>query len=91
MALTQSSLPAVFAAEDILTPEMLAARLSVRQGWVYNQLRPHARKLPNPLPFIRLGGLLRFHWPTVSTWLQSHSSQPIRAGRGRKPGKAGRK
>jgi excisionase family DNA binding protein len=54
--------------QDILTPKQLAERLKVKPGWVYERLRPGK---PNPLPVIKMGRYLRFHWPAVSAWLES--------------------
>ena len=60
--------PAPLSPADILTPQELAARLKVRTGWVYEQMRP---RRTNPLPTIKLNRFLRFHWPTVCAWLLS--------------------
>jgi predicted DNA-binding transcriptional regulator AlpA len=57
-----------FSPADILTPRELAARLKVSNNWVYNNMRP---RRPRPLPVIKMGRLLRFHWPTIVAWLQS--------------------
>lgn len=54
---------------DIITGDELAARLKVKKTWVYDQMRPSHRRRKSPLPVIRMNGLLRFHWPTVSAWL----------------------
>jgi predicted DNA-binding transcriptional regulator AlpA len=54
--------------QDILTPNELASRLKVRPGWIYEKMRP---RQPHPLPVIKMGRFLRFHWPAVSEWLIS--------------------
>jgi predicted DNA-binding transcriptional regulator AlpA len=69
--------PALFPS-DIITPAELAARLKVKPGWVYEQMRPNRA---NPLPAMRAGRLLRFSWAAVCEWLQgSHigKQQPKR-------------
>lgn len=54
---------------DILTPLELAARLKVTKWWVYHQMRPTVRAHGTPLPAVKIGGYLRFHWPDVAAWL----------------------
>jgi hypothetical protein len=54
---------------DILTPLELAARLKVTKWWVYHQMRPTVRAQGSPLPAVKIGGHLRFHWPDVAAWL----------------------
>lgn len=55
---------------DILTPAELAARLKVKPGWIYEQMRP-SRK--NPLPAMHAGRFLRFSWAAVCSWMQGES------------------
>jgi len=64
---------------DILTGDELAARLKVTKSWVYDQMRPHRRRKKNPLPVIKMNGLLRFHWPAVSAWLLAQQQAGARA------------
>ena len=59
---------------DIITPDELAARLKVKRGWVYNQLRPTQK---NPLPAIRIGRQLRFSWKAVCAWM--HAKGEVRS------------
>jgi hypothetical protein len=55
---------------DILTPAELAKRLKVPQSWVFEKTRHRATvRDAEPLPCIRMGRYLRFHWPAVSAWL----------------------
>jgi hypothetical protein len=56
---------------QILTLEDVAARLKVSERWVYEKTRLRCR---NPLPCIRMGRYLRFHWIDVSAWLVRHSN-----------------
>lgn len=63
--------------QDILTPRQLAERLKVKLGWVYEMMRTGK---PHPIPVIRMGRYLRFHWPAVSEWLQSQQRNSRRAG-----------
>ncbi len=58
--------PTIYNPTDILTPQELAARLKVKPHWAYDQMRP-GRK--HPIPVIKMGALLRFHWPSVCAWL----------------------
>ena len=51
---------------DILTPKQLAKRLQVGVKWVYD----HAETRDRPLPVLRCGRYLRFHWPDVCAWLR---------------------
>jgi hypothetical protein len=53
-------------AEDILTPEELAARLKVPDSWVYEKTRGRCR---NPIPCLPLGRYVRFNWTSVAAWL----------------------
>ena len=43
-------------ADDILTPEELAAKLKVPDSWVYEKTRGRCR---NPIPCLRLGRYVR--------------------------------
>ena len=54
---------------DILTPLELAERLKVPKSWVYEKTRTRSC---DPLPVIRLGKYMRFHWPKVVIWLEQH-------------------
>ncbi len=55
---------------DLLTPAQLAERLQVKVSWVFEQTRQRsAVRNKAPLPCIRMGKYLRFHWPSVSAWL----------------------
>jgi hypothetical protein len=69
---------------DILTLLELAARLKVTKWWVYHQMRPTVRAQGSPLPAVKIGGYLRFHWPDVAAWLLarelkkgSHAGHPL--------------
>jgi excisionase family DNA binding protein len=62
-------------AEDILTPEELAARLKVPDSWVYEKTRGRCR---NPIPCLRLGRYVRFDWTSVATWLTAPAPQDTR-------------
>ena|ERR1700677_1549809 len=59
-------------AEDILTPEEVAARLKVPESWVYEKTRVRCR---NPIPCLRLGRYIRFDWNAVITWLTAAHEQ----------------
>ncbi len=65
-------------AEDILTPEELAARLKVPDSWVYEKTRGRCR---NPIPCLRLGRYVRFDWTSVATWLTAPTPQETRPAR----------
>lgn len=62
-------------AEDILTPEELAARLKVPDSWVYEKTRGRCR---NPIPCLRLGRYVRFDWTAVATWLTAPAPRETR-------------
>jgi excisionase family DNA binding protein len=62
-------------AEDILTPEELAARLKVPDSWVYEKTRGRCR---NPIPCLRLGRYVRFDWTSVATWLTAPPPEDAR-------------
>ena len=49
--------------EDILTPEQLAERLQIGVNWVYEKSRSRGEHSGIPLPVLRCGRYLRFHWP----------------------------
>lgn len=63
-------------AEDILTPEELAARLKVPDSWVYEKTRGRCR---NPIPCLRLGRYVRFDWTAVATWLTAPEPHETRS------------
>ncbi len=74
-------------AEDILTPEELAARLKVPDSWVYEKTRGRCR---NPIPCLRLGRYVRFDWTAVATWLTiPQDANPPRPGLPTHPKTAG--
>jgi hypothetical protein len=82
-------------ADDILTPEELAAKLKVPDSWVYEKTRGRCR---NPIPCLRLGRYVRFNWvppgsPTLATWLTAPArpdTRPARPMPPRKPRKPAR-
>lgn len=54
----------------LLTSQQLAERLAVPPSWVREKTRQRARvRDEDPLPVIRLGKYVRFHWPSVQAWL----------------------
>jgi hypothetical protein len=55
---------------ELLTPEELAGRLKVPKSWVYEKTRGRSR---DPLPVMRIGKYMRFHWPDIVVWLRAHS------------------
>jgi excisionase family DNA binding protein len=65
-------------AEDIITPEELAARLKVPDSWVYEKTRGRCR---NPIPCLRLGRYVRFDWTAVAAWLTAPAPQDTRPAR----------
>jgi excisionase family DNA binding protein len=68
--------PGLVQAEDIITPEELAARLKVPESWVYEKTRGRCR---NPIPCLRLGRYVRFDWTAVATWLSAPAPQDSRS------------
>ncbi len=63
--------------DDLLTPQELAERLKTKVSWVYEQTRSRASVRSGsdePLPYIRMGKYLRFHWPDVAKWLEDRQS-----------------
>lgn len=65
-----ASVPAI-EPQDILTLREVSRRLKVSDRWVYEKTR---RRTPDPLPVIRIGRYVRFHWPTIVRWLHAHSN-----------------
>lgn len=63
---------AEFDPKDILTPAELSRRLKVSLQFLYDQTR---KTSANRLPVIRVGRLLRYHWPSVMSWLQMRSQK----------------
>ncbi|HEX2711627.1 MAG TPA: helix-turn-helix domain-containing protein [Candidatus Acidoferrales bacterium] len=59
----------VFDASQLMTPQEVAECLRVPVSWVYEKTR---RRSHDPLPTVRLGKYLRFHWPDVAAWLERH-------------------
>ena len=60
---------------QILTLADISARLKVSQRWVYEKIR---NRCQDPLPCIRIGRYLRFHWLDVSSWLRKQSTGEVR-------------
>jgi excisionase family DNA binding protein len=56
--------------DRLLSVKDLALKLDVSRPWLYQRV---AR---GEMPFIRVGGLVRFHWPTVWGWLQGGQLPP---------------
>lgn len=54
-------------ADDILTPQELAARLKLPLSWIYEKTR---QSNSDPLPVLRCGRYLRFSWREVCAWLR---------------------
>jgi hypothetical protein len=69
---------AAFSPSDIITPAELSARLKVKPGWVYEQMRPWRK---NPLPTLRAGRFLRFSWTAVCAWMQGQPTSKARRAR----------
>ena len=54
----------------LLTPQQLAALLSVPVSWIREKTRERARlRDRDPLPTIRLGKYVRFSRPAVEAWI----------------------
>ena len=62
---------AVFLPSDLLTPQQLAERLQVAETWIYERSRNRYSSVA-PIPVIKLGKLLRYHWPSVCEWLAAN-------------------
>jgi excisionase family DNA binding protein len=56
---------------QILTLQEVADRLKVSKRFIYEKTRDRCL---NPLPTIRIGKYLRFHWVDVSAWLRQNSN-----------------
>jgi excisionase family DNA binding protein len=58
----------------LLTPQELAARLSVPTSWIREKTRERARERDDdPLPVVRLGKYVRFKWADIEAWLARQS------------------
>ena len=57
---------------DILTPEEVAERLKTSRRWITEMTR---KRQQNPIPHYKVGGYLRFHWPTVCAWLEETTTR----------------
>jgi predicted DNA-binding transcriptional regulator AlpA len=66
-----SVVPAPLDPTHILTLAELAERLKVSERWIYEKSR---KRCQDPLPVIRIGRYLRFHWLDVSAWMRAHSN-----------------
>ncbi len=75
----QDSPSPVFQPSDLLTPQQVAERLQVAPTWVYERSRSRKSGVA-PLPVIKLGKLLRYHWPSVCEWLASNQKGGARRG-----------
>ncbi len=60
--------------EDILTPNQLAARLQVKQSWIYEKCRRRGKYAGLPMPVLRIGRYLRFYWPDICEWMRNASN-----------------
>ena len=67
----------VFQPSDLITPQQLAERLQVAVSWIYERSRSRKSSVP-PLPTIKLGKLLRYHWPSVCEWLAANQKGATR-------------
>ena len=50
---------------EFLTIEEIATRLKVKPSFFYAPVR---RKGPDPIPCIKIGKYLRYHWPSFLEW-----------------------
>jgi predicted DNA-binding transcriptional regulator AlpA len=66
---------------DLLTIDEVAALLRVRPSWVYartcapssgKDAARFPKEVADPLPFIRIGRLLRFRRGEIESWLERH-------------------
>lgn len=62
----------VTTAERLLTAQEVADRLRVSQETVYRM----ARRVNNPLPAVRIGDCVRFHWPQIAAWAGFQDAEP---------------
>lgn len=58
--------------DDYLTMDQLCKRLGFKKRYVY--LLTHEERIP----FIKIGGHLRFKWTSICTWLDSQEREPSR-------------
>lgn len=58
----------------LLHPHELAAVLGVSLSWVYIHVAPKAKKR---IPFIKVGGLLRFEEAEVLNWLKEQETSHV--------------
>jgi predicted DNA-binding transcriptional regulator AlpA len=75
------------APRDLLTIDEVASLLRVKPSWVYARTcapssgRDGARfpkEVEDPLPFIRIGRLLRFRRGEVEAWLERHARSTVK-------------
>ena len=57
--------------EQLMTLEEIAFSLRVRRSWIYQ--RTH-RGCSNPIPFVKVGRLLRFREAEVTRWLEAQKA-----------------
>lgn len=67
---------------DLLTIDEVAALLRVKRSWVYartsvlssGRAEPRfPREVDDPLPYVRIGRLLRFRRDEIQSWLERHT------------------
>ena len=73
MSDTQAQQTAVGAFEPILTAEEVAERLQLPAETIYEFTR---RRRSNPIPVLRAGKFLRFHWSAVERWMANAKPAP---------------
>ena len=74
--------PVVSNLSDLLTINEVALLLRVKPSWVYSRTcapalgkaRPRfPKEIADPLPFIKIGRLLRFRRAEIDAWLERHA------------------
>lgn len=63
------------ALDGLMDTEGLSNYLGVPESWVY---RRTAKGHPDPLPFVKVGGLLRFRPSEIEAWLEAHRGIEVR-------------
>jgi len=62
--------------KQLLTVPQLAKQLRQKRSWVIDRCRKSVRaRTAHPLPMIKVGRKVMFHWPAVSEWLKAQEEK----------------
>jgi|GEM_PF-729403 len=58
--------------DELLTIDEIASKLKVKKSFLY---APARRKVPDPVPVVRVGKYLRYRLKDVMAWIERHKEK----------------